>query len=307
MTMLRRTTTLLASVSLLFAIAVAPVYGASQKGGSLATGCGPDDPSVGRGGLNARDGVVREKNTGQIYVDLPASAKGVAAADFAATVPVYFHVITNGAEGALSDADIAGQIDVINNNFGGGEGGADTGFTFELAGITHTNSAYWFTLADKKADGAMKKALRQGGDDALNVYSTGGGGFLGYAYYPSVLESQKPYLDGIVIDWRTLPGVSDEYEGFYDEGKTLTHETGHWLNLAHTFDGKCSVTGDFIDDTPAQKSPSFGCPEGKDTCNRPGGDPIHNYMDYSDDPCYSEFTAGQAQRMADAWLLYRAP
>jgi hypothetical protein len=51
--------------------------------------------------------------------------------------------------------------------------------------------------------------------------------------------------------------------------------------------------------------PTSGCPSGKDACPEPGLDQIHNYMDYSYDSCYWEFTVGQAQRMRDAWLLRR--
>lgn len=153
----------------------------------------------------------------------------------------------------------------------------------------------------------MKRTLRQGGPDALNLYSTTAGDYLGWAYLPSIVTKPgQEHLDGVVVDWESIPGASDRYEGRFDEGKTATHEVGHWLNLEHTFYGGCNAKGDFVDDTPAQKVPTSGCPEGKDTCRAPGLDPIHNYMDYSDDPCYSEFTPGQSQRMGDAWLFYRA-
>ena len=33
---------------------------------------------------------------------------------------------------------------------------------------------------------------------------------------------------------------------------------------------------------------------------------MHNYMDHSFDSCYFEFTAGQAERMQDQYLFFRA-
>ena len=254
-----------------------------------------------------RGGKVREPDNTQVHRDLPASAKNRATSSFAASVPVYFHVITDGAEGNLSAKQISSQITVLNRTFGGREGGALTGFTFQLAGVTRTDDAVWFASRSGGAEHAMKQALKQGGDDALNVYSTSGGAYLGWAYLPEITDTAQAYLDGIVIDWRTVPGASDAYEGAFDLGETLTHEAGHWLNLEHTFYGGCNRTGDFVADTPAQKTPSSGCPVGKDTCPAPGTDPIHNYMDYSFDTCYTEFTVGQTQRMRDSWLLYRAP
>ncbi|MGZ8783166.1 MAG: M43 family zinc metalloprotease, partial [Gaiellaceae bacterium] len=113
-------------------------------------------------------------------------------------------------------------------------------------------------------------------------------------------------LDGIVLNWESVPGASTTFAGRYDLGLTLVHETGHWVNLEHTFSGGCNAKGDFVSDTPPEKIPTSGCPAGKDTCEAPGLDPIHNYMDYSDDACYTEFTAGQVARMQDAWLYHRA-
>ena len=84
------------------------------------------------------------------------------------------------------------------------------------------------------------------------------------------------------------------------------HETGHWLGLYHTFQGGCTTTNDQVDDTPAQSSRTSGCPAQRDSCPANGTDPIHNYMDYSWDSCYSEFTPGQAARVNKMWTAYRA-
>ena len=92
--------------------------------------------------------------------------------------------------------------------------------------------------------------------------------------------------------------TSDTYKDRYDLGLTAVHEAGHWFALAHTFDGGCNAHGDFVADTPAMKVPTSGCPPDatKDTCpNDAGFDPIHNYMDYSYDQCYTEFTQRQAR------------
>jgi hypothetical protein len=251
--------------------------------------------------------VAKEPSLNETYEEMPASANGKAK-NFRATVPVWFHVITpDGVTGNVSDAKIEEQITVLNLGFGGFYGGAKSGFTFKLAGITRTTNADWYAAkAGTNPERDMKRTLHRGGWETLNVYSSLAGGYLGYAYLPGLPESRQ-YIDGIVLRWQSMPKVSTAFEGRYDLGYTLIHEAGHWVNLEHTFFGGCNAKGDFVDDTPAMLVPSRGCPEGKDTCSDPGLDPIHNYMDYSDDPCYTEFTAGQVQRAQDSWLYFRAP
>lgn len=54
------------------------------------------------------------------------------------------------------------------------------------------------------------------------------------------------------------------------------------------------------------RDPGSGCPEELDTSPQPGTDPIHNYMDYTFDSCYDQFTQGQANRMQDFYSYFRA-
>ena len=310
MSTMRRVRALAAALTLTL-VQAAPAIAVAGPG-IPAWACGPAETagSTARGGMADGRGVIREKDTGQApnAGALPKSAVNAAPPNFSVTVPVWVHVIYSGSTGNVSSTVINNQINELNQGYAGGESGSasNTGFSFQLAGVTRTNNTTWYK-AKGGAEKAFKQALKVGGAETLNVYTTSGGSYLGWSYLPSISTSAQAYLDGVVIDWRTMPGASSAYAGQYDQGDTLVHEVGHWLNLEHTFYGGCSGSGDFVSDTPAEKSAAYGCLTGRDTCPATGVDPIHNYMDYSDDPCITEFTAGQTQRMADAWLFWRAP
>jgi hypothetical protein len=261
--------------------------------------------TFGQGGL-ARGDDAREPSSTETAEEVPASARGKGGPSFKATIPVYFHVVHDGPVGNVSQDAIDAQITVLNMTFGGFERGYTTGFKFKLAGVTRTDNAGWFHHGfGDKAERDMKRALHTGGRNTLNYYSTEASAYLGWAYFPNLPDSRL-YLDGIVVDWESMLGTSTRYAGKYDLGKTAVHEAGHWLNLYHVFQGGCNNWGDYVDDTPPQLTATFGCPVGQDSCREPGVDSIHNYMDYSFDACYNQFTGGQAARMQDAWLHFRA-
>lgn len=216
-------------------------------------------------------------------------------------IPVYVHVINKGsgiANGDVPDSQITSQINVLNSAY------ASTGWSFSLAGTDRTNNASWYTATpNTTAESQMKNALRLGSADDLNVYLNNmGGGLLGWATFPSSY-SGAPKMDGVVVLFSSLPGGS---AAPYNLGDTATHEVGHWMGLYHTFQGGCTGSGDYIGDTPAEKSPAYGCPTGRDSCGRSAGaDPIENFMDYSDDGCMFTFTSGQDARMDAQFSTYR--
>lgn len=247
----------------------------------------------------------REKETAAALKAKGKKAGSTPAPAAAIIIPVVVHVIssdTTRGNGYLPDNLINNQITILNNSYAGQYGGVATSFQFQLQSINHVVNPAWYPIVyGSNNEKAMKAALRQGGAGTLNIY-TGllSDNLLGWATFPTRRLNSS---DGVVILAESVPGG---LETPYNEGDTATHEVGHWLNLYHTFQGGCSKAGDQVADTPAEASAAFGCPTGRDTCAASGVDPIHNFMDYTDDSCMFEFTAGQAQRMLDGWAAYRA-
>jgi hypothetical protein len=223
------------------------------------------------------------------------------------TIAVHVHVINAGTtrqQGNIPDSMIADQINVLNDSYSAGTNGYATGWQFQLVSTDRTTNASWYTAGPgSTAERDMKTALRVGGAEDLNVYFNNmGGGLLGWAIFPSDYAS-KPNMDGVVILSESLPhGTASPY----NEGDTATHEIGHWMGLYHTFQGGCAKTGDYVSDTPSERSAQYGCPVGANTCRGEGVDPIENFMDYTDDSCMFEFTAGQDERMDVMFSTYRA-
>jgi hypothetical protein len=243
-------------------------------------------------------------------------------------IPVIFHIVLPNPN-VVTDVQILSQLDTLNKDFFGinGDSVKIPSHFKSLFG----KSGIQFCLAQRTPDeeetsGIDRSATTQssfGIDDGVKHTSSGGvagwntgkyfnvwitalsNGLLGYSTFP---DDGSPDEQGVVIDYRSLPGGS---AAGYNTGKTLTHETGHYFNLYHIWgddDGACTGT-DYVDDTPNQANSSGTCYSGihTDNCTTNGnGIMFQNYMDYTPDACLVMFTTDQVTRMEAASTGYRS-
>lgn len=227
-------------------------------------------------------------------------------------IPVVFHIIHNYGIENISDAQVKDAMKILNQDFN--KLNADTsdivipfkqltancGIEFRLAtidlngnctnGIEHILSSATFS-ADEQS-----KLNPWPNDKYLNIWVVHdiAIGAAGYTYYPG---SADPDKDGIIILSSYVGSIGT---GDYNRARALTHEIGHWFNLAHTW-GDSNDPGvvcgdDNVNDTPETK--------GWTSCNLNGSvcngviENIQNYMEYA--YCSRMFTNGQKSRMLAA-------
>jgi len=173
--------------------------------------------------------------------------------------------------------------------------------------------------------GANVKHVDSGGADAwdvtkyINVWITN---FLvngspsttiGLTIMPSYTVGTGAYPKdemGIMLRYDAWGRRSSSTENFFaniDQGRTLTHEMGHYFEMVHIWGddfGKCPNSGgtdDGMADTPPQADATYGCPTFPvtDACSKSvdTGIMFMNYMDYTNDACMYMFTNDQANAM----------
>ncbi len=235
-------------------------------------------------------------------------------------IPVVVHLVHRTDAENLSDAQVASQVEVLNEDFAAANDDLkDVPAAFaDVVG----NPGLRFALATTDPSGAPTTGITRrrtsaafGVDDRVKAAASGGtgpwdtarylniwvcrieGGVLGYAQFPG----GPPATDGVVVT-TTAFGRGGSAQAPFDLGRTTTHEIGHYLNLSHIW-GEARVPtctdSDSVDDTPNQWGPNFTRPTFPSaSCgNAPDGDMFMNYMDYVDDDTMVMFTDQQVARM----------
>ena len=128
---------------------------------------------------------------------------------------------------------------------------------------------------------------------------------LGYATFPTasgltgISSGETATTAGVVIRTATLGSIFSPFDcaQSFGLGKTLTHETGHFLGLRHIW-GDANCATDYCDDTPVHTTSNSGVPiHPKSNSCGTYDEMFENYMDYSDDIVVNTFTNNQVSRM----------
>ncbi len=257
-------------------------------------------------------------------------------------IPVVVHILHRGEPIGvgrnISVAQIQSQIDVLNEDFRrlnadrfntpavfqpvAGDpnfefrlacidpnGNATTDITRTMAGVEQFNP-----LGNRNSDGSFNEQAIgiKFASNGINAWATDrylniwvcdmSGGLIGYGQFPDEFTT-KPNTDGVVMLFNAFGRVGNLLPTL-DQGRVCVHEIGHWLNLRHIW-GDANCGNDFVDDTPTQQAPNWGCPAFPHvTCNNgPNGDMFMNYMDYSDNGCmnrWASVSAGKAIKVSTA-------
>lgn len=216
---------------------------------------------------------------------------------FKRDIKVYFFVDKDFSSDVTDEALIK-QVEVLNSAFAFSDDELSVVLKFVLADIQRVE----FPNKNLYNDGKTVTKLRKGTNRDLNIFITDLDGLLGFARFPWNF-TKEPKIDGVSLDYRTLPGGKAEK---YNLGATGTHEVGHWLGLYHTFQDSCSKLGDRVEDTPSERSATFGCPEkAEESCKGAGPVAIENFMNYTDDACMNRFSRGQFERVIKSLILFR--
>ena len=246
------------------------------------------------------------------------------------TIPVVVHVVYKNAAQNISLAQVQSQIDVLNTDYRGVNIAslspdfdslkADIEVEFCLAtvdptgnptdGITRTSSTggtffgYFSPFNDDIKYDSLNGKNAWPTDKYLNLWvGEMFPGLLGYAQFPG---DPKVNADGVAIT-TTAFGTTGNVDPISAQGRTATHEVGHWMGLYHIWGDEDTCDGsDTIPDTPnATEASNQGCEITRNSCSNEDpfwgvhdpNDMVQNYMDYSSDSCMALFTKGQKARM----------
>ncbi len=244
------------------------------------------------------------------------------------TIPVVVHIVYYEENEDISDLQIQSQIEVLNEDFrllNENVNGipaefqplaADTEIEFCLAsldpegrpttGINRVQTTYECLgdIGGVKVNGTSRLFYSElGGTDGwdtehyLNIWVANSCGvYIGITPSLAVMDF-APEEDGIVIDYKYFGNNCNSSEASpYHLGRTATHEIGHFLGLRHPWGDCDGEDPDFVEDTPIQAEPFFGCPSyPQGTCGI--SEMYMNFMNYTDDACMAMFTHGQKARM----------